>query len=144
MNVKRLYIFGMSKNLKSIRNQLTGQSGGIVTHLMKLYKYPDSSAVNHWRGEIFGFIHSISTVKGKNSYPSSDWLFNTIWDNIDYNDIGCWEVGMNKQYGLGIAIKSVIFYELCQNYIRWLSNMLSEYGQVSRQQVYDKLKELGL
>lgn len=95
------YVCGMSKSAKDIRKSLSGKSEGIVTHLMRLYKYPENSSVNHWRGEVFNFINSVPTVKGYSRFPQPQWLADVIWDNIDYNDISMWERGMVSKYGPG-------------------------------------------
>lgn len=96
------------------------------------------------RGEILNFIHSVPTLKGKSKYPDKKWLQSVIWDSIDYNDISMWERGMIKKYGQGVKLFTLDFYDMCYSYVEWLSEMLTENGDVSRDEVYQKLEELGL
>lgn len=43
-------VLGMSKDMKTLKKSLEGKSSGIITHMMRLYKYPENDSVNHWRG----------------------------------------------------------------------------------------------
>lgn len=137
-------VLGMSKDMKTLKKSLEGKSSGIITHMMRLYKYPENDSVNHWKSEIFNFIHSVPTLKDKSKYPDKKWPQSVIWDSIDYNDISMWERGMIKKYGQGVKLFTLDFYDMCYSYIEWLSEMLSENGDVSRDEVYQKLEELGL
>lgn len=141
---RRIYITGMSKDLKTMRDYLWRTSGQIVIHLMKLCMYPDNLSCSHWISEIWTFLNHVDKLKGKNKFPDKDFILKCIWSDIDYNDIVGWQRGLIKEYGPGQQLDIINVYDKCDDYMHWLSDNLSSSGYVSKSHVYHKLHELGL
>lgn len=138
----RVYpIFGMSKDIKSMKAELCDQAGNIDIHLIKIAILPESANVNHWRQEIATFINKVHTLKGKNKRPSTKFILDATWGSI-YDDIEFWRRGQERKYKSKCNVDDEVLSEMIEEYFTWLAMKLSHEGQVSRTEVYTKLDEL--
>ena len=141
------YIFSMSMSRKDLASRLEETTIPLIEHLIKLYIYPNlSEYVSHWRQEVYEFLHSVSRIKGKNTFPSAKFILkNTLDINIDMIQILYEDVvdDYSSEHGTPSSISITTLISRIKEYYEWLSTTLSDRGRVSRSAVYQKLEELG-
>lgn len=136
-----------AETMKDIRNRLVdGTATTMIEHLVKLIILDSPENINHWRQEIFSGLHEIPKQKKNNKYPTSQFIFDVIWnyysDDLDkYVDFVIKEEPNEK---LKDNIESEDILEPIYSYVLWLAVRLSKYGKVESVDVHNKLKELGL
>jgi hypothetical protein len=59
----------MAEARNDMKQRLDRNSENIIVHLLLMYFFPSNPARNHWRGEVFGWLPSITRFKGSHSYP---------------------------------------------------------------------------
>lgn len=140
-------IFGVSSTRSKIAMDLEDTTRQIISHLIKLYLYQESNDRDHRRQEIYNFLHNIPKLKINKKFPSKDFILNnTININLDmiqilYEDIQIDYSQQNRERNdTNLNDIKIIILE----YYNWLADILSRRGQVPRNTVYDKLKQLGL
>lgn len=79
----KLYVRAMSTSKKDFKRRLHDISGELTEHLIKLYLYPNSQYANHWRKEVWAFLHYVPKLKHNNKIPTSDFIFNGISIYLD-------------------------------------------------------------
>ena len=144
LNLNSDYVFSISTTRRDIAAKLEETTRQLVKHLIKLYLYPDYKDVQHWRQEVYSFLHSISKIKGRNKLPSSRFILaNTIQSNLEL--IAVWYYNILDDYGTPSNSKcsETELTRKVSNYYRWLADILSAQGEVSRKSIYNKLSELG-
>jgi hypothetical protein len=143
IDYQRQQILAMSGKRSDIACSIESMTCEVIMHLMKIYLYPNSRDVNKWKGEVYNFFYSIPKFKHNNKFPSADFIFNNTYDkNTDCLQI--WWEDVQEEYGEVEDADFVDFCLIAKEYYRWLSDILSERGRVTRPKVYDKLRELGL
>lgn len=58
-------------------------------HLLCIYYWRDTNYINHWEGEIVGFLPKMRLIKGTNKYLSEKQIYENLfldWANNFYND----------------------------------------------------------
>lgn len=135
---------------RQLEDKLYSNTEQIIEHLFKLYLLPNHSARNHWKQEIYSFLHSIDKLKGSNKRPTPaqiyTWTFGNKEDTIDNYFVKVMIDTINYQYKENIklninVVKNNILF-VCRSYFKWLAKELSTKGIVSPQQIYKKLDEL--
>lgn len=136
----------MADGLQDIKRDLRNCANTLRDHLMLIYLFPDNINVNHWMNEVAGACNSVSKAKHNNKYPKSNFIFENLW--------GYWEDGFFDKYRNRVADledkENLIaekfvpeeLYQFLSAYYRWLSDNLSQCGDVSRAQVKSELNEL--
>jgi len=141
-------IYGMALSRKDLAAIIEDNTREIICHLAKLYYFQeDKDDLNHWRGEIYAFLHNVKRLKGSNKFPDANFIFkNTFIVNessveicmedtyVDY----CENHVPTRDYDLNE------FTNIVKEYFTWLSNILSNRGQVSKDSISKKLIQLGL
>ena len=144
-------IFGYAMSKRDLKDVLDDIGYNIMEHIVKLYFYRNKGAVRHWRREIFSFLHRVSVLKHNHKLPSSDFLYENLyhvnsskikrivlsvtqWYVDEYGDS---DIDVNED-----SISDVT--DVISKYMRWLSDSLSKIGDVTPNEVYDELDNLGL
>jgi hypothetical protein len=148
----------MSLPKDKVERSLTRYREVILTHLLKLFYFRDFSMYfNNWSSTVFKcayFVHKIKKSHGKDKWPSAQdiyyWMWNDPWEDMfdtmhrgilkdfnnksdpEYQDLPYIHAG-GDEYGAGLFIK---------DYHLWLARKLSAQGNVSKDDVQDKIKEL--
>lgn len=139
-------VFGMSKNKRDVAADLESTTREIVRHLAKLYLYPTSEYINHWKQEIYGFLHTVCKLKNTKKFPSQRFILdNTINENLDL--IKIWYEDVYEDYTLvnnmcPERFDTDEFYSLVLCYYDWMSDLLSTRGSITQFKIYTKLDEL--
>ena len=60
----RIFVTEFAESKKEIERELKPKTENIIEHLFKLYLVPEHTAVNHWKQEIYSFLHTIDKLKG--------------------------------------------------------------------------------
>lgn len=133
----------MSDGRKHIIQEIKSSSGKIFGHLLKLYLYPSYMAINHWRYEIYSFLNKILTLKGKNKFPSIQFILNNsyyIWED----SIDMWVNSIIEEYcQTKINYDSKQFHDMAYKYFYILATELNKIGMIYNTKVYNILKECG-
>lgn len=132
----------MSREMRDVRREIESRSGEVAEHLIKLGLYPENPSKNHWRQEIYSFIHKVYRLKKTNKFPRELDLFDWMWDSVK-DEIRDWGRVIITEYGkpAGMCLDEVEAYS--PKYYEWLATNLSKSGAVTRDEVYRKLEELG-
>lgn len=141
-----MYIYAFSKKLKDIAADLDEKSEQIIIHLIKLYLYPENDSVLHWRQEVYNFLYTIPSIKGKNKLPSADFIFKNTWET-GKQWLSSYINHVIGEYGYPDSDTDYSPQEIsnvCEAYFTWLSEMLSTNKIISRQDVYAELSALGM
>ena len=135
-------ILGISEYQNKIYDKLTTASEHIDEHIIKLLYYSDSSYVEHWKAEIFAFLHKIDKLKGRNKWPKSKFIKEAL---STHND-------MLHEYGLLVKeeeselapryISDDTILLAVNDYQNWLAEQLSIKGIVLHSEVCAKLDEI--
>ena len=140
-------VFAMSLPKHEIAARLEETTRTLIRHLIKLQLYGDTSpSANHWRQEIYAILHNVSKIRGSNKLPSQKFILdNTI--NVNRDLIPAWTRHIVTDYSDDVdqdmQIDVTKLEDKITDYYMWLAAELSEYGDISRTDCYNKLKELG-
>lgn len=139
-------IFGFAYSRSKIAEDLEANVRSIIRHLIKLWRYPYSDSVSHWRQEVYGFLYEVGRLKGSNKYPSSNFIMKNTYE-VNKSDISKWLNGVSRVYdnkfeSTGIRNDVDLMNTRIKEYFEWLAATLSVDGYVFPEDVYAKLKEL--
>jgi hypothetical protein len=147
----------MSFAKDEVMHKLTRYEDTIFTHLLKLFYFRDfPEYFNNWSITVYKSafrVHKIKKTNGKDKRPDAEDIYEWMWgdaeDSFDEHHRGILKDFNNKsdpEYqdlpyvhaggdveGAGLFIK---------NYHLWLARQLSSKGEVSKDDVQDKIKEL--
>lgn len=138
------YIRAMPRGDKDIENRIADAAEQIDEHLIKLILYPNNTQdIEHWRSEIYAFLHKVDKRKTANKYPKSRFIYNALACHNDIMDniIRCVksEYAYTPKY-----ISNPEILEIIEKYQKWLAYELSSQGAVTKQEVTQCLQSLGL
>lgn len=117
----------------------------VMEVLAQLYLFPNTEYENHWRGELYSLWNQVKLLKN-NKLASSKFLY----DNT---------LGVNKQYARGVVQHMIdkeytltprsdfdmnTYLTICDTYFKWICEKFSTYRYVSKDEIYQKLDEMGL
>ena len=140
------YIYGIVLDNQTLA--LSGISGNLTEHLIKLYLFTNDTKnpwrKSDWRKEVWNLLHIVPKLKSSKKFPSS---------RIIRDIIGAYD-DMTTELS-NLIIEEYPDLEPCRtdsdelaaivnNYLDWISDVLSNKGVVSSSEVYAKLDELGL
>lgn len=140
----KIYISAMGTSRTVIENQLVNASNPLTEHLIKLYLFPSSEYVNHWRQEVYGFLSRVPRLKSRNKYPESDFIFDCISAYLDQTAELMQFVAEENESLVPERFDATELESALTNYLNWLAETLSAEGRVHSTAVYNKLKELHL
>lgn len=130
--------------LDSIGISLRASSDNLIEHLLKVFYYRDSiESYNHWKSEIYAFVHKVPLAKKTNKAPKKSFIKKNLWGYQE--DI--FPIIHKKlvksfciRYGfISLDERAGLF---CKEYIDWLSEGLSEDVIVSLEEISDHIKYL--
>lgn len=145
----RLYkysILGMSKAKIDIKASLEESARPQIRHLIKIYLFPRSRLVSHWRSEVYNFLFDVPRMRSNKKYPSSEFIFKSTFDS-NKNRIDTMYRNVSKDYESEEIFKEGTLSEITmkiETFYRWLSDNLSKFGEVSRTDMYRMLESLEL
>lgn len=117
----------------------------VMEVLAQLYLFPDTEYENHWRGELYARWNQVKLLKN-NKLPSSEFLYaNTLEPNKQFAS-GVLQHMIDKEYTLvpreGYTVDAYLV--ICDIYFRWICDCFSRYRYISKEEIYQKLDEMGL
>lgn len=144
-NYYKLKIFEMANSLKNIKDNLDNMSAVVLEHLAKLAILDSPQNKNHWRQEVYNFLHRTQKIKGTNKYPNSKIIFDSTWgrNGDSFEDVF---IRLALTEYKDIPVKSYDIKNITENakqYFKWLSEKLGENPVISSNEIYTKLNELG-
>ena len=138
------YISAMSFDRQTLMNKLYDVSNNITHHLIKLYMFPSSQDVNHWRQEIWSSLSKMGKLSSTKKLPDKKLIYSCISGFMD--EIPELVEYVKTEYPDAKVERSDIkeLNNKVDSYLTWISNELSIHVAVLPDKVYDKLKEVGL
>lgn len=147
----KLFITELAIRKQEMESKLHNVTPAVAQHLIKCFLMPNSTAYEHWKLEIFNFLHEVKVLKGVNKFPSSqqiyEWTYGSYCDSITNRNwmksfLGDMEYSYDIKitYNLSNIIKNID--DLCIDYFTWLSTKLSKYGYVDRKLICKKIDNL--
>lgn len=143
--MKRM-ILGMSKSRTDLSSWIEDHAWPVMVALSQLYAFPTGPRV-HWRKEVWEKFDRMHVFRHNNKLPDADFIFENSW-------------GVNSRFvedALQYAIdKESETYEprtdmniddltrIMEDYFRWASLQLSNHPALKKNDVLDKLDDLGL
>ena len=140
----KIYIRAMSENKSRLHDQLVPLAGKMIEHLMKCFMFPNTDPYEHWKGEIYSFIHDVPKLSNSKKWPDSDFLVKCLWDTYE-DAIEDWYPQLIDEYSsyhLNTHSESVTVYNCCSEYVEWLCVELSRYGRVSSRSCFEKIDNI--
>lgn len=138
----------MAYDLRKIEETVYSKTSMINMHLLMIYCYPDSTAINHWKSEIWNFLNDVAKIKGKNKYPTQKQLLSFSWDIFEDCILEQFDVrikNIESKESKKITLRnpnSKIYYNFVKEYYYWLTKELSLKGIVSKDDIDNKIDEL--
>lgn len=141
----------MAENRKAIKDRLISyKTKEMIEHLIRLIIFDSPNNRNHWRGEVYGLLNDIPLMKHNKRPPDKNFIFQTIWDyygdRLDYltESVLRQEPKEKLKENKKISDFADEIITKVKDYILWLSKQLSIKTELSKDEVYNKLEELGL
>ena len=91
-------IYAMSRKKSDIAAYIEEGTQEIILHLIKLYMYPESNNVHHWRREVANFLNNVPRMKGSNKYPSAQFILKNSW-SVNADKFEVWYNIVRDDYG---------------------------------------------
>lgn len=129
---------------KALEGQLISISGELIEHLVKLYMFPDTEYTEHWRAEVYNFLHKSPKLKGTNKPPKAEFIYSCISGYIDEIDEIMQVIATDCTECYQTRFDSYEAEQLINDYLLWLSMRLSESAVLSSSEIFTKLEELTL
>ena len=136
------YVIGMSDKRSEIRNQLKYSGEQVALHLIKLAIYPDAQERNHWKQEVYAFLHKVPKFKKTNKWPEQEFIFEALSVYDDVVDNLVLEVYDDEESLTPSEVPTKKLEDMLVTYHAWAAHELSKNGILRRQEVYDKIDEL--
>lgn len=138
------YILAMAFDRQSLINKLYDSSSNLTDHLIKLYLFPNSTNVNHWRQEVWSSLSRMPKLASTKKLPDKKLIYSCVSGFVD--EIPELVDYMKNNYSDEVVERFDIdeLTEKVENYLHWISEKLSVSVVVLPDDVYSKLKELGL
>ena len=133
----KLYIRAMSEYQKEIRRELSAKGKQVLRHLICVILYPDALEYNHWKDEIVGFIEDVDKVKGKNKWPKSKFIKDSISVQNDMIDAVIRQVNLKEREYTPRAVSTEEVLRGVEKYQDWLATELSANGIIDPYEAED-------
>lgn len=138
----KVYVKAMADSRKECWARLDNIGDPLIEHLIKLFYYSDNGNTEHWKDEVYSFLHSVFKLKNNKKFPSSKFIFDSLTDSY-FPVFDKMESSVLYRYDK--TLRRNVSYcdssckEFVSKYLRWISHELSECGRVSCIQVNDYL-----
>ncbi len=136
------YVRAMSTTLKDIKNFIADASYQVDHHIIKLLLFPRSRDYNHWKQEIFSFIHDVDKVKSTNKWPQQHVILECLACHNDVLDN--YRITVEDEYEdlIPIPVTNDDILHAIEDYQLFLAEGLSRNGLVRRADVYNMLDDI--
>ena len=147
----KMYVSAMAESKKEVERNMYFHTKIIVEHIIKAALMPEHSARNHWKKEIASQLYTISKLKTSKQFPNQRQIY--YWSYKKEQDLLQDSAWMSKMYNHLVkeynSIPNITADEfvyradtVCDNYFRWISEVLSKDGFVEFDQIYGTLDSL--
>lgn len=118
----------------------------ISAHLIKIFFWTNSGYYEHWKEDVFSFLHDLAKYKNTNKLPTFDqlkkWYLTTQLEKFDYAtdsyiSKACYDEGLDKPKYNDSNLKNYL-----KEYFIWLCNSLSKTGRVTLDEVSNEIDSL--
>lgn len=138
----KIYIKSHAYKRSKVLDNLHYSAKPAIVHLIKIAMYPTSSAINHWKGEVYNALHHVDATKPRNRVPEAKDIFKYTWET-NSDRVSAFVYGIIRDEGLDYSPStSVVLEYVLKEYFLWLSQKLSVFGEVQRQDVYNTIDKI--
>lgn len=141
-----MYIFSNAAKQSDYESKIALIFPEVITHIAKLYLFPNNINKNHWQREIYAFISQVPKLKHSKKFPTAKWIVDkTIGEYTDRLDVFEANLLFLKNSGIPNMRENATaleLYEICQSYMNWLAEKLSTRGLVFEDEVKTQLTKL--
>lgn len=141
-----MYIFSNAAKQSEYESKLALIFPEVITHIAKLYLFPNNINKNHWQREIYILISQAPKLKHSKKFPKAKWIVDkTVGEYKDRLDVFEANLIFLKNSGMPDMKKNATaleLYGICQSYMNWLAEKLSTRGVVFEDEVKTQLTNL--
>lgn len=138
------YIKAMSYDKQKIEQDLRASARPLTMHLIKLYLFPSSQYVNHWRQEVRSFLYVVPRLKNSKKFPSFKLIMSNISGYADMCDTLMYTIISDYSSLDPERMDAAELEALLMQYFEWISRKLSQQGSIPAEEIYEELSKLGL
>lgn len=142
------YISCMSKTRSEVRDSLENLAVPCMTHLAKIWLFPNSEMQHHWKREVWSFYSEIDRMKPKNRIPSAQFIYDCSWGIKNHLKEKTVQRAIDLEYENTPDIDRLndlnTLYSNMEKYFLWVSKTLHEDELINLNQVLYELEELGM
>lgn len=141
----KICIKAMSMNRGNLRAWIDDHTRQTIIALAQLYLFPHGNRV-HWRKEVWEKFHEMHRLKPSNKLPSSKFILDNSFNLYQPTLMRLIQYALDKEENY-IPIRNIQeseFMLMVEDYFLWLANYLSQTDTLNKQDVLDKLDEIGL
>ena len=139
-------LFEMAYNKKQILDRFLHNFENVISHLMLVYLFRDNKEKNHWEDEVHSFINRTYRCKSNNKFLSIKDIESVLlgWTDCFDQQVSTYidEIKAKEEIDEVPEFSIEKLTAFLTNYFKWLSKELSTKGQVSREEVKNKIDEL--
>lgn len=136
------YILAMSESLSEIRRTLVSSSKQVDEHLVSIFLFSNNDCVNHWKGEVFAFLHDVDRASNTKKFPKKEFIRKALATHEDVLDnyiaIACSEYPNLVR----TCDSNEPIIECIVNYHEWLATELANKGYVTKEEINMKIDTL--
>lgn len=139
---------------KKIEIRLLNISDQLILHLFKIFYHGNTQGrIEHWSGDLYDLLYSVPVVSGSHKFPKKDSIYQNLWgytkDRFPTLTRGMItklnRMSKGEKEGFEI-IKDMTpnpeCKNFCEGYFQWISEQLSRNGEVSEEEIRDKILSL--
>ena len=144
----KLYIRCQSKFKTDVLADLEEHTLPCMEEMAKIWLFPNTEYVNHWRTEIWSHYKKVSKVKPRNKYPKAQAIFNNTW-NLNGDKVRSmmkWAIAHESELTPDPDRNNdeQTLKDIMETYFALVADKLSKDGVIDPSDSYEKLEELGL
>lgn len=132
----------MSNTLANVRDNMKYASYEIDHHIIKLMLYSNSQYYNHWKQEIFAFLHDTDKLKSTNKWPKKEDILQ--WLSCHNDVLSNYRITVEDEYEelVPSSVSDDCILRAIEEYQEFLADKLSTNGLVRRNEAYQLLDEI--
>lgn len=134
-------IVAFADTSKDVFDRIKDKSPVAIEHLIKIFCYPESESVNHWKREVAGSLSRVPKLKRTKKFPKNSDILKASWD-IWEDSIYETMLEIVDEYNRYTPAKYADIYRKIHKYFIWLASQLESSGYVSSTRISKKIDEL--
>lgn len=143
----KLYIRAQARSQSDVLAKLEENTKKCMEHLAKLWIFPNSNSIKHWKHEVWSYYDGVTRVKPRNRLVSAKKILDNTWNLHSHQVKSMVERAIENESNLipdELRLQQLdILQDKMEDYFIWIANTLSKQDDIPPSMAYDKLNELG-